>query len=58
MLAKLTVCLAGDPMREIGEVVSGEEAVRLCAAGFAVPIKEERATPETAALKARAPKKN
>ena len=42
MKAKLTVYLAGDPDRSPGETVEGNEAVRLCAAGFATPIVEKR----------------
>jgi hypothetical protein len=42
MKAKLTTYLAGEPNRSPGETVEGEEAVRLCAAGFATPIVEQR----------------
>lgn len=42
MNARLTVMLAGNPMRNIGEIVEGPEAARLCAAGFAAPLEEER----------------
>jgi hypothetical protein len=41
MRAKLIVMLAGEPMRNPGEEVSGEEAVRLCAAGLAIPLRDE-----------------
>jgi hypothetical protein len=40
MRAKLTVALMGEPNRSPGEEVTGDEAVRLCAAGFATPIVE------------------
>lgn len=40
MKAVLTVGLAGETYREIGAEVDGDEAVRLCAAGFATPIRE------------------
>jgi len=47
MKARLTVCLSGVGFtKEVGETVEGEEAVRLCAKGFAVPIREERETAE------------
>ncbi|WP_156884192.1 hypothetical protein [Sphingomonas sp. LK11] len=42
MKAKLTTYLAGEPNRLPGEMVEGEEAVRLCAAGFATPVVEQR----------------
>lgn len=42
MKARLTVCLAGDPMREIGEIIEGDEAIRFIEAGFAIPVVEER----------------
>jgi hypothetical protein len=44
MRAKLTVDLAGDPSRSPGDIVTGPDAVRLCAAGFAVPETEKRET--------------
>ena len=40
MKARLIVGLAGTPMREIGEVAVGEEAIRLIEAGLAVTIVE------------------
>jgi len=43
MKARLLVALAGDPHREIGDTITGEDAVRLIAAGYAEPV-EERAT--------------
>ncbi|QJR03485.1 hypothetical protein HH800_15645 [Sphingobium yanoikuyae] len=39
----MLVALAGDPHREIGDTITGEDAVRLIAAGYAEPV-EERAT--------------
>lgn len=65
MRASLTVGLAGETYRGIGAEVDGDEAVRLCAAGFAVPIREtakvesadiETADVEQAVRKARAKK--
>ena len=50
MEARLIVGLAGDPMREIGEIVSGDEAVRMVEAGFAVPIVAAPVTIERADL--------
>lgn len=50
MRAKLTTFLAGEPNRHIGEEVDGADAVALCAAGFAVPIREVAKT-ETATAK-------
>jgi len=48
MKARLTVSMAGiDFVRHHGDIVEGENAVRLLAAGFAEPIVEE----ETASLK-------
>jgi hypothetical protein len=41
MRARLLVMLAGDPMREIGEITTGDEATRLVAAGLAVAVVEE-----------------
>lgn len=35
--------MAGEPMRNIGDLVEGDEAIRLCEAGFAVPVIEEPA---------------
>ena len=49
MRATLTTYLAGEPNRLVGEAVEGDEAVRLCAAGFATPIVEKR---EKAVVKA------
>ncbi len=42
MRARLIIGLAGHPMREIGEIVEGPEAIRFVEAGFAVPVVEER----------------
>ena len=39
--AKLTTMLAGDPMRDVGDIVTGDEAKRLVEAGFAVPVRSE-----------------
>lgn len=50
----MIVPMAGATMLEIGHEVDGEEAVRLCAAGFAVPVVEGEAvtaTPEKATRK-------
>ncbi|NBB38670.1 hypothetical protein [Sphingobium yanoikuyae] len=56
MKAKLLVALAGDPHREIGDTIDGEDAVRLIAAGYAEPVDDEqRAT--VALTKERAVKK-
>lgn len=56
MRAKLLVALAGDPHRDIGDTIDGEDAVRLIAAGYAEPVEdEERAT--VALTKERAIKK-
>jgi hypothetical protein len=51
MKAKLTTYLAGEPNRSPGEMVEGDEAVRLCAAGFATPIVEEAPKREKAVKK-------
>ncbi len=40
MKAKLVVALVGESNRSPGDEVTGDEAVRLCAAGFATPIVE------------------
>lgn len=50
MKAKLIICMAGDPMWEVGHTVEGDEAIRLVEAGFAVPIVET-APKETASKK-------
>lgn len=50
MRARLTVPLAGHPMREIGELVTGEDAVRLVGAGLAV-AEVETAAKQTATTK-------
>lgn len=42
MKAKLTINMAGSPMKYVGELVEGDEAIRLVEAGFAVPIVEEK----------------
>ena len=42
MRATVTANLIGEPNRSPGETVEGNEAVRLCAAGFATPIVEKR----------------
>jgi hypothetical protein len=47
MKARLTIMLAGHPMRDIGEIVEGPEAARFIAAGFAVPVDDD---PETASI--------
>ncbi|MDO1559819.1 hypothetical protein Q0812_10315 [Brevundimonas sp. 2R-24] len=64
MKARLIVCMVGaDLVREIGTVIEGDEAVRLCEAGLAVPVTDtafETATSEAAfetATARRAPKK-
>lgn len=41
MKARLTSGLAGVTNRDIGHIVEGEEARRLCEAGLAVPVREE-----------------
>lgn len=48
MKARLIIGLAGDPMREVGEIVEGDEAIRFLNAGFAEPYVEEEV--ETADL--------
>lgn len=63
MKAKLLVGLSGlTRYWDVGETVEGEEAIRLCAKGYAVPLKEERETAEkpvsleTATTRTRKPK--
>lgn len=50
MRARLTVPLAGHPMRAIGELVTGDDAVRLVEAGLAV-AEVETAAKQTATTK-------
>lgn len=52
MKAALTVYIAGEPDRHPGDIVEGNEAARLCAAGYATPIVEAPAKPEKAVKKA------
>lgn len=52
MKAALTVYVAGEPNRSPGDTVEGDEAARLCAAGYATPIVEAPAKPEKAMKKA------
>lgn len=54
MRARLTVPLAGHPMRAIGEEVTGDDALRLVEAGYAVPIVDT--APAETATKKRASK--
>jgi hypothetical protein len=43
MRARLKVMMAGDLVsRPKGTIVEGDEAVRLCAAGLADPIRDEK----------------
>lgn len=53
MKAHLIISLAGDPMREIGEIVEGPEAIRFIEAGFAVPEIEERVVEKATRTSAR-----
>lgn len=53
MKARLIIGLAGDPMREIGEIVEGSEAIRFVEAGFAIPEIEERAVEKATRTSAR-----
>lgn len=40
MRATMLIQLAGNPMVEIGDEVSGDDAIRLVEAGYATPIVE------------------
>lgn len=51
MKARLLAPLAGPRMWEIGEIVEGDDAVALCAAGLAIPVVEVEAV-ETAEIEA------
>jgi hypothetical protein len=54
MKAKVSVGLIGNPNRNIGDIVEGDEALQLVTAGYAAPVTEMHSV-ETA--EAKVPKK-
>jgi hypothetical protein len=58
MKARLITSMFGAEMREIGDEVDGEEAIRLVRAGFAVPLAEKEPAKETRASGSKKPASN